>query len=186
MPSNNFGVRWSVTRDFGSGGPFAFTVSTRDGIRVYLDGVRKIDVWKNVSTTVKKTVNVTIPGGGHTLRVDFVNWTGAANVKYAYTPRTSVGVDKVKPLSPTGAAVSYETGTGAAKLTWSRNKEMDLANYRVYRRLKGASYGAKPFATTTATSYTDRTAPCGCSWASATAASAPHARKRLRPAGPAP
>ncbi|MFF7675765.1 PA14 domain-containing protein [Actinacidiphila glaucinigra] len=159
VPSNNFGVRWSVTRDFGSGGPFAFTVSTRDGIRVYLDGVRKIDVWKNVSTTVKKTVNVTIPSGKHTLRVDFVNWTGAANVKYAYTPRTSVGVDKVKPLSPTGAAVSYDPGTGAAKLTWSRNKEMDLANYRVYRRLKGASYGAKPLATTTATSYTDRTLP---------------------------
>ncbi|WP_406515392.1 PA14 domain-containing protein [Streptomyces sp. NBC_00873] len=159
VPSNNFGVRWSVTRDFGSGGPFTFTVSAQDGIRVYLDGVRKIDLWKNVSTTVKKTVNVTIPSGKHTLRVDFVNWTGTANVKYAYTPRTSVDVDKVKPLTPTGAVVSYDTATGAAKLTWSRNREMDLANYRVYRRLKGSSYGSKPLATTTATSYTDSTLP---------------------------
>lgn len=61
VPSNNFGVRWSVTRDFGSGGPFTFTASAQDGIRVYLDDVRKIDLWKNVSTTVKKTANVTIP-----------------------------------------------------------------------------------------------------------------------------
>lgn len=86
MPANNFGVRWSTTRDFGSGGPFTFTASSRDGIRVYLDGVRKVDMWKNVATTVSKTVNVTIPSGKHSLRVDFVNWTGAANVKFAYTP----------------------------------------------------------------------------------------------------
>ncbi|MFJ2417027.1 PA14 domain-containing protein [Streptomyces brevispora] len=157
--SDNFGVRWSVTRDFGSGGPFTFTASAQDGIRVHLDGVRKIDLWKNVSTTAKKTVNLTIPSGKHALRIDFVNWTGTANVKFAYAPRTSVGVDKVKPLPPTGAALSYSTATGAAKLTWSRNKEMDLANYRVYRRLKGSSYGSKPLATTTATSYTDSTLP---------------------------
>ncbi|MEV6163481.1 PA14 domain-containing protein [Streptomyces sp. NPDC052052] len=159
VPSNNFGVRWSVSRDFGSGGPFTFKVSAQDGIRVYLDGVRKINLWKNVSTTVKKTVNVTIPKGKHTLRVDYVNWTGTAKVTYTYTPRTSADVDKVKPLTPTGAAVSYSTATGAAKLTWSRNREMDLANYRVYRRLKGTSFASKPLATTTATSYTDSTLP---------------------------
>ncbi|MEU2981241.1 PA14 domain-containing protein, partial [Streptomyces hirsutus] len=39
LPSNKFGVRWTVTRDFGSGGPFSFPVEARDGIRVYLDGV---------------------------------------------------------------------------------------------------------------------------------------------------
>ncbi|MFJ2074384.1 PA14 domain-containing protein [Streptomyces anulatus] len=159
LPSNNFGVRWSVTRDFGSGGPFTFTASGRDGMRVYLDGVRRIDVWKNGSATVKKTVDVTIPQGRHTLRFDYVNWTGTANVTFAYTPRTSATHDKVKPLAPTGAAVSYNSATGAAKLTWTRNKEMDLANYRVYRRLKGTQYGSKPLATTTGTSYTDTTLP---------------------------
>jgi len=155
LPSNNFGVRWTVTRDFGSGGPFALPVATQDGLRVYLDGVRKVDLWKNVSSTVKKTVNVTIPSGKHTLRVDYVNWTGAANVSFAYTPRTSASVDTVKPLTPTGDAMTYTTATGKAALTWSRNKEMDLAGYRVYRRLKGAPYGSKPLTTTTYTSYTD-------------------------------
>ncbi|MGW0186813.1 PA14 domain-containing protein [Streptomyces sp. NPDC003362] len=159
VPSNNFGVRWTLTRDFGSGGPFTFTASAQDGIRVYLDGTRKVDLWKNVSTTAKQTVNVTIPSGKHTLRVDFVNWTGTANVKFAYTPRTSATVDKVKPLTPTGGAVTYDNTTGKAKFTWSKNKEMDLANYRIYRRLKGASYPATPLATTTATSYTDSTLP---------------------------
>ncbi|MEU8539384.1 PA14 domain-containing protein [Streptomyces sp. NPDC048717] len=161
LPKDNFGVRWSVTRDFGSGGPFTFSVSGFDGMRVYLDGKRKVDVWKNVSKTVSKSVNVTIPSGTHTLRVDYVNWTGAAKVKFAYTPRTAASVDKVKPLVPGGAAVAYDKTTGKAKVTWAKNKEMDLAGYRVYRRDKGASFPAKPLATASAsaTSYTDGTLP---------------------------
>ncbi|WP_246212734.1 PA14 domain-containing protein [Streptomyces abyssomicinicus] len=155
LPSNNFGVRWSVTRDFGSGGPFTFTASSRDGIRVYLDGVRKVDLWKNVSTTVSKTVNLTVPSGKHSLRIDFVNWTGSANVKFAYTPRTTASVDKVKPLTPGGAALTYSTATHQAKLSWTKSPEMDLAGYQVFRRLQGGSYPAKPLATTTSTSYTD-------------------------------
>ncbi|MEV6809246.1 PA14 domain-containing protein [Streptomyces sp. NPDC051132] len=159
LPKDNFGVRWTVTRDFGSGGPFALPVSAQDGIRVYLDGTRKVDLWKNVSTTQTKTVNVTIPSGKHTLRVDFVNWTGAANVSFAYTPRTTADVDKVKPLVPAGASVTYDAATGRAKVSWSKNKEMDLAGYRVYRRLKGSPYEAAPLVRTTATSYTDSTLP---------------------------
>ncbi|WP_079076135.1 PA14 domain-containing protein [Streptomyces resistomycificus] len=159
LPSNNFGVRWTVTRDFGSGGPFALPVATQDGIRVYLDDVRKVDLWKNVSSTVTKTVNITIPSGRHTLRIDHVNWTGTANVKFDYTPRTSATVDTVKPLAPTGTAVTYDQATGKAKVTWSRNKEMDLAGYRLYRRLKGTAFGTTPLATTTSTSYTDSTLP---------------------------
>jgi fibronectin type 3 domain-containing protein len=158
LPSNNFSVRWTLTRDFGSGGPFALTASAQDGIRVYLDSTRKIDLWKNVSSTVSKTVNLTIPSGKHTLRVDYVNWTGAANVKFAYSPRTSATVDKVRPLTPAGTSVSYDKATGKAKLVWSKNKEMDLAGYRVYRRPKDSADWTR-LATTTATSYTDATLP---------------------------
>ncbi|MFF7161154.1 PA14 domain-containing protein [Streptomyces sp. NPDC008086] len=159
LPKDNFSVRWTVTRDFGSGGPFSFAASAQDGIRVYLDGSRKVDLWKNVSTTAKKTVNVTVPAGKHTLRVDFANWTGTANVKFAYTPRTSATVDKVRPLIPTGTTVAYDKATGRAKLTWAKNKEMDLAGYRVYRRLKGAAYGVTPLVTTASTTHTDATLP---------------------------
>jgi fibronectin type 3 domain-containing protein len=157
LPSDNFGVRWSVTRDFGSGGPFALAASGLDGIRVYVDGVRKIDLWKNVSTTVSKTVNVTIPQGKHTLRVDYVNWTGSAKVKFGYTPRTSATVDEVKPLVPTGASATYNAETTNIQLAWAKSKEMDLAGYRVYRRLKGTSFGSTPLTTTTSASYKDAT-----------------------------
>ncbi|WP_369260819.1 PA14 domain-containing protein [Streptomyces sp. R35] len=160
LPTNNFGVRWTVTRDFGSGGPFTFSAQALDGIRVYLDGTRKIDLWKNVSTTQSKSVKLTVPSGTHTVRVDYVNWTGSAKVKFTYAPRTSASDDTVKPLAPSGAAVTYTGSTGKAKVTWSRNKEMDLAGYRVFRRLKGGTTWTK-LTTTTATSYTDTPPPTG-------------------------
>ncbi|MDX3453774.1 PA14 domain-containing protein [Streptomyces sp. ME02-8801-2C] len=159
LPKDNFGVRWTVTRDFGSGGPFAFTLAAQDGIRVYLDGKRRVDLWKNTSSTVKKTVNVDIPSGKHALRIDYANWTGSANVQFGYAPRTSASTDRVKPLVPVGAAVTYDKSSGTAKLTWSRNKEMDLAGYRVYRRLKSGSFGSRPLMTTVATTYIDTALP---------------------------
>ncbi|MFE7244397.1 PA14 domain-containing protein [Streptomyces sp. NPDC057580] len=165
LPKDDFAVRWTVTRDFGSGGPFTFAASARDGIRVYLDGTRKVDLWKNVSTTVSKTVNVTIPSGKHSLRVDFVNWTGAANVKFVYTPRTSATVDKVAPLTPTGAAASYDTAAGKAKLAWAKNKEMDLAGYRVYRRIAGTSgWSLRNSTLITGTTFTDAPPATGATY----------------------
>ncbi|MER6960882.1 PA14 domain-containing protein [Streptomyces sp. NPDC000618] len=153
VPSNNFSVRWTVTRDFGSGGPFAFSASAQDGLRVYVDGVRKVNLWKNVSTTLSRTVNLTVPAGRHTLRIDYANWTGKANVKFTYAPRTSASVDTVKPLAPTGFAVAYDKASGKARLTWAKNKEMDLAGYRVYRNNDLGGFTAR--SSTASTSYVD-------------------------------
>ncbi|WP_263985938.1 fibronectin type III domain-containing protein [Streptomyces sp. NK15101] len=164
LPKDNFSVRWSVTRDFGSGGPFSFAAETQDGIRVYLDGVRKIDLWKNVTTTQKKTVNLTVPSGRHTLRVDYAAWTGTANVKFAYGPVTSATLDKVRPLAPTGATVAYDRTLNKATLKWAPNKEMDLAGYRVYRRPSTSTTWTKISSATalvTSASYVNYPPPTG-------------------------
>lgn len=153
VATNNFGVRWQITRDFGSGGPFTFTATGQDGIRVHLDGTRKIDLWKNGSSTVSRTVNLTIPCGTHTLRIDYVNWTGAAAVKFAYTPRTAPSVDHVAPLTPTAAKVVYDKDTDSATFSWAPDKEMDLAYYRVYRQTAVGDWS--PVVLTDKTSWTD-------------------------------
>ncbi|HEY9370783.1 fibronectin type III domain-containing protein [Streptomyces sp.] len=140
LPSDNFSVRWTVTRDFGSGGPFRLSAATQDGMRVYVDGVRKIDMWSNVSATARKTVDLTIPAGKHTLRVDYVAWTGYAYAAFTYVPRTEATLDTVKPLAPTGLTAAYDRTTAKTTLRWTANKEMDLAGYRVYRRLSATSW----------------------------------------------
>ncbi|GAB2863958.1 hypothetical protein GCM10027074_34040 [Streptomyces deserti] len=164
LPKDNFGVRWTVTRDFGSGGPFSFAVAARDGVRVYLDGDREIDIWKNVSTTQKKTVHVTIPPGKHTIRVDYVNWTGAADVAFNYYPRNGSTVDKVKPLASTGVSVTYDKATGKATVKWAKNKEMDLLGYRVYKRLPWQDFPRDYRTQTTATSYTEQLEKTGTAY----------------------
>ncbi|MFE7775349.1 PA14 domain-containing protein [Streptomyces sp. NPDC057445] len=161
LPKDNFSVRWTTTRDFGSGGPFVLTATMQDGIRVYVDGVRRIDAWRNVSTTQKRTVDVSVPQGRHTLRVDFAAWTGNANVAFAYTPRTTAAVDKVAPLAPGGLRASYANERTA--LSWTRSKEMDLAGYRVLRRV-GSSGTWTRIGTPTTTSYTDSPPATGAAY----------------------
>lgn len=160
LPRDRFGVRWTLTRDFGSGGPFALTASGLDGIRVYVDGKRRVNLWNNTSSSRTRKVDVTIAKGRHTLRIDYVNWTGSAKVKVSYAPRTSASADKVEPLVPAGAKAVYDAGTRKAKVSWSKNKEMDLAGYRVLRRLKGSSSWTR-LTTTTKTSHTDTPPPTG-------------------------
>lgn len=157
LPKNHFGVRWSVTRDFGSGGPFSFKASAQDGIRVYLDDKRKVDIWGDASSTRSRTVNVTVPKGRHTIRVDFAAFTGKADVAFSYAPRTSASVDKVKPLSPAGLTGTYDAATSRTALAWTKNAELDLAGYRVYRGGKLVS-GSAPL---TRPAFTDSTPAMG-------------------------
>ncbi|MGW3657450.1 hypothetical protein ACWD6R_17915 [Streptomyces sp. NPDC005151] len=83
-----------------------------------------------------------------------MNWSGAAKVAYTYTPRTSATYDKTKPLAPTGVKTAYNTTTRKTTVSWSANKEMDLASYSLYRRPVGSSTWTK-VTTTTARSHTD-------------------------------
>ncbi|MFC9290246.1 PA14 domain-containing protein [Streptomyces sp. NPDC057052] len=162
LPKDNFSVRWSLTRDFGSGGPFRLSAATQDGMRVYVDGVRRIDLWKNVSTTARRTVDLTVPAGRHTIRVDYVAWTGLALAGFTYAPRTEAAVDTVKPLAPAGLTAAYDRATAKTTLRWTANKEMDLAGYRVYRRL-GTTQWAKVSGTSllTSPSFVDATPATG-------------------------
>ncbi|WP_051858415.1 fibronectin type III domain-containing protein [Streptomyces cellulosae] len=128
LPNDRFGVRWTMRRDFGGGGPFLLQTSAQDGIRVWIDGTRYVNLWHDYASTQRASVKVTVPAGTHTVRVDYAAVTGSANVTAGLTPTTP---DRVAPLAP--ASVKAVPGDGRAKVSWARNAEADLAGYRVYR-----------------------------------------------------
>ncbi|KAB7848533.1 PA14 domain-containing protein [Streptomyces mobaraensis] len=176
LPRDNFGVRWTTTRDFGSGGPFTLATEIQGGVRVYVDKTRAIDLWKSAKGIRKKSVRITVPQGKHTLRVEYANVTGPAAVKFTYAPVTGKPDDKVKPLAPAGTRAAYDAASGKATVTWAGNSELDLAGYQVHRRALPATgkpgpwqtvSGAKPV---TRTSLTDRPAKDGSGYAYAVTA----------------
>ncbi|WP_329275530.1 PA14 domain-containing protein [Streptomyces sp. NBC_01451] len=129
MATNNFGVRWSLTRDFGSGGCFEYRLSGTDGLRLYVDGVRKVNKWTNTGDSSGNSVPGTfcIGSGSHTVRVDHANWTGLSRVKFTWTASS----DSKPPLAPTGITTTYDAATGKAKAGWRKNRELDIARYEV-------------------------------------------------------
>ncbi|MFC3573749.1 fibronectin type III domain-containing protein [Streptomyces yaanensis] len=128
LPNDRFGVRWTMRRNFGGGGPFLLKTAAQDGIRVWIDSKRYVNLWHDYSSTQHASVKVTVPAGTHTVRVDYTALTGSANVSVSLAPNTP---DKVAPLAP--ASPKAVRGDGRATVSWARNAEADLAGYRVYR-----------------------------------------------------
>ncbi|MEU8649425.1 fibronectin type III domain-containing protein [Streptomyces sp. NPDC048737] len=128
LPDDRFGVRWTMRRNFGGGGPFLLKTAAQDGVRVWIDGKRRVSLWRDYTSTRRTSVKVTVPAGTHTVRVDYVALTGPANVSVGLTPTTP---DRTAPLAP--ASVKAARGDGRATLGWARNAEADIAGYRVYR-----------------------------------------------------
>ncbi|MFD5269282.1 fibronectin type III domain-containing protein [Streptomyces sp. NPDC058335] len=128
LPNDRFGVRWTMRRNFGGGGPFLLKTAAQDGVRVWIDGKRHVNLWRDYTSTQRASVKVTVPAGTHTVRVDYVAVTGSADVAVSLAPTTP---DKTAPLAP--ASVKAARGDGRATVSWARNAEADLAGYRVYR-----------------------------------------------------
>lgn len=128
LPNDRFGVRWTMRRNFGGGGPFLLKTAAQDGIRVWIDGIRRVDLWRDYASTQHASVKVTVPAGTHTVRVDYAAVTGPANVAVSLAPTTP---DRTAPLAP-GSAKAVP-GDARATVSWARNAEADLAGYRVYR-----------------------------------------------------
>ncbi|MGW1256363.1 fibronectin type III domain-containing protein [Streptomyces sp. NPDC002513] len=128
LPNDRFGARWTMRRDFGGGGPFLLKTAAQDGVRVWVDGTRYVSLWRDYASTQQASVKLTVPAGKHTVRVDYVAFTGSANVAVSLAPTTP---DRVAPRAPASAKTTR--GDGRATVSWARNPEADLAGYRVYR-----------------------------------------------------
>ncbi len=79
LPADAFSARWTRTVPFQSG-TYRFYVTSDDGVRVWLDGVLIVDQWRDASA-VTYTADRTLGAGNHTLRVEYYENTGTAQIQ---------------------------------------------------------------------------------------------------------
>ncbi len=80
--SDNFSARWSRAVSF-EGGIYRFGVQADDGFRLYVDGNLVIDNY-GFEGNAAKAVDVSVPPGVRNVRLDYVEKSGLALVKFNY------------------------------------------------------------------------------------------------------
>jgi subtilisin len=108
-----FSARWTRSPNF-SAGTWRFTVTGDDGVRLYVDGVTKIDAWRLQGPTTY-TADMELNAGLHEIKLEYFEWTGTgvASLSWAQAP----------PLPPINL-VTTPISTEQINLSW-----VDKSNY---------------------------------------------------------
>jgi glucose/arabinose dehydrogenase len=118
---DNFSVRWSGQFTF-PGGSTTFTATTDDGVRLYLDGNRVIDQWKDQSATTV-TASVPVSAGSHTVTVEYyehqatavaqVHWMSCDTGTWEAQYFNNTALAGPPVLEQCEQAINYNWGTGS-------------------------------------------------------------------------
>lgn len=83
--SNNFSARWASTFTTATAKSVKVDVTSDDGVRVYVDGERVIDQWRDQAATSYSGISSELAPGEHTIRVEYYESTGDAVITAGYT-----------------------------------------------------------------------------------------------------
>ncbi|HVY67852.1 MAG TPA: PA14 domain-containing protein, partial [Patescibacteria group bacterium] len=104
-----FSASWDGVFAF-SAGSYSFTAAADDGVRLYLDGQKIIDAWKNEPLTAYTAVR-SVSAGSHDLRMEYYQNTTIAAAKLSWAATST-------PVSPLAAKLSF-VGVTATSVTVS-------------------------------------------------------------------
>ena len=102
--SDFFSVRWTRSLNFDSG-TWRFTVTTDDGMRLYVDGSLVIDKWFNQVATIY-IADVDLTAGTHTIKVEYYEYDLTAVAKLSWEKGGG------KEIKFTGTATDYWVSGG--------------------------------------------------------------------------
>ena len=119
VPTDNFSARWSRTIDFDEG-TYRFFVLADDGVRVFVDGNRIIDGWRNQSGDELYETTLEL-SGSHRVTVEYYEATGGARVTAGYNRKGDVATatpsPTASPVPPTETAVPATATSAPATAT---------------------------------------------------------------------
>jgi len=93
---DSFSARWTRTVNFASG-PYRFTVTGDDGVRLYVDGLLKIDAWVMQGPTTY-TADMWLSTGNHEIKLEYFEGGGPGQVSLSWTTvcQRTVAADRWK------------------------------------------------------------------------------------------
>jgi hypothetical protein len=123
---NHWSVSWERTYTF-QPGTYNFTLCGDDGVRLYLNGTRVIDQWKQQNLTcypysTNYSVATTIP-----IRIEYYQLDGGAGMSF------TVNSSQTKPAAPSNLAASQDNTGLVVNLEWVDNATNETG-FRVERK----------------------------------------------------
>jgi hypothetical protein len=158
VPADNFSARWTKPLTLEQAGTYKFTVTSDDGVRLYLDGQKVLDKWIFQGATTY-AVTRSLAAGTHQLVVEYFDANGDAVAKFKYEPtadpppppppapepfaaqyfaNTTLSGDPV--LARTDDAIDFDWGEGSPgpavptnqfSARWTRTKSYTAGTYRL-------------------------------------------------------
>lgn len=83
IPADNFSVRWIGSVYFANAGTYTFKVTTDDGVRLWVDGVLRIDHWVDQSP-INYQADVYLGAGSHTIKLEYYEHLGQSTIALAW------------------------------------------------------------------------------------------------------
>ena len=128
IPADGFSARWETTSNF-EGGFYNFISQADDGVRVYIDGVKVVDKWKD-QAAARNDAFVAVPKGQHKVVVEYFENAGNAvnNLRWEASNLLKNWTGELRPVGYDGGAVhdtylnSYQRNGGISKIGYPINK----------------------------------------------------------------
>ena len=102
VPVDNFSARWTKTLNVAQRQAYKFTVTSDDGVRLYLDGRKVLDKWSVQRDT--HSVSFELDQGTHRIVLEYFDGFGDAVARFGYETTT----DPAPPLTPPGEPYTAE------------------------------------------------------------------------------
>lgn len=144
-----FSVRWMQGITVPASGPYKFTATANDGMRVLVDGTPVIDQW-HIQAATTYTASKVLAAGSHTITVEYYEDAGLAVAKASFgvdtAPQSALTWSALNASGPTGLALSYSSSPGSApagtvcEITMTKGTAIPLATGEVVH--SGCAAGA--------------------------------------------
>jgi len=114
VAADAFSVRWTGTFGFDYSQNYTFTVTSDDGVRVWVDGGLLIDQWHDQSASFSAVRYLT--AGSHPMAVEYYEATGNANIQlYWQAPNVPAATPVPTSSTPTSEIIVDDLSSGFHK-----------------------------------------------------------------------